>query len=114
MLISCAILSRVAAVGVGFLLNSTSKVTSWSWVARWRFWFFCCWVRVLFLGGRRTAELCVGVLAVAAGDGVAAGTTAGIVSSGTCISKVLGGQGRKVACPTCRIREEMVDQAVRL
>lgn len=30
MLISDAILSRVAAVGVGFLLNSTSSVTSWS------------------------------------------------------------------------------------
>lgn len=30
MLMSEAILSRVAAVGVGFLLNSTSRVTSWS------------------------------------------------------------------------------------
>lgn len=30
MLISSAILSRTAAVGVGFLLNSTSKVMSWS------------------------------------------------------------------------------------
>jgi hypothetical protein len=61
MLISEAILSRVAAVGVGFLLNSTSKVTSWSWVALCLFWFLCCWVRVLFRGGRRGAEPCVGV-----------------------------------------------------
>lgn len=37
MLISLAILSRVAAVGVGFLLNSISRVTSWSWVALCRF-----------------------------------------------------------------------------
>lgn len=43
-------------MGVGFLLNSSSRVTSWSCVARWRFWFFCCCVRVLFLGGRRDAE----------------------------------------------------------
>jgi hypothetical protein len=56
MLISSAILSRTVAVGVGFLLNSISKVINWSWVARWRFWFFCCWVRVLFRGGRREAD----------------------------------------------------------
>jgi hypothetical protein len=30
MLISDAMRSRVAAVGVGFLLNSTSSVTNWS------------------------------------------------------------------------------------
>lgn len=68
MLISWAILSRVAAVGVGFLLNSSSSVTSWSWVARWRLLFFCCWVKVLFRGGRR-AELGA-VLALELGDGV--------------------------------------------
>lgn len=56
MLISCAMRSRVAAVGVGFLLNSTSRVTSWSWVARWRLLFFCCWVKVLLRGGRREAD----------------------------------------------------------
>ena len=56
MLISSAILSRTVAVGVGFLLNSISRVINWSWVARWRFWFFCCCVSVLFLGGRRDAE----------------------------------------------------------
>lgn len=53
MLISCAIRSRTIAVGVGFLLNSISRVNSCSWVARWRFWFFCCWVKVLLRGGRR-------------------------------------------------------------
>lgn len=52
MLISSAIRSRTFAVGVGFLLNSISKVVNWSCVARWRFWFFCCCVKVLFLGGR--------------------------------------------------------------
>ena len=60
------------AVGVGFLLNSTSSVMSWSCVARCRFWFFCCCVRVLFRGGRRAElpliELAVGV--VAEGEGV--------------------------------------------
>jgi hypothetical protein len=61
MLISDAMRSRVAAVGVGFLLNSTSSVTNWSWVARCRFWFLCCCVRVLLRGGRRGAEPCVGV-----------------------------------------------------
>lgn len=48
MLISEAILSRIAAFGVGFLVNSTSRVFNWSCVALWRFWFFCCWVSVLF------------------------------------------------------------------
>lgn len=52
MLISCAMRSRTAAVGVGFLLNSTSNVTNWSCVALCLFWFFCCWVRVLLRGGR--------------------------------------------------------------
>ena len=61
--------SRTAAVGVGFLLNSTSKVTSWSCVALWRFWFFCCCVRVLFRGGRREADP-PAVVAEAVGDGV--------------------------------------------
>ena len=42
MLISEAIRSRTRAVGVGFLLNSTSSSINWSCVARWRFWFFCC------------------------------------------------------------------------
>jgi len=42
MLISNAMRSRTRAVGVGFLLNSASNVMSCSWVARWRFWFFCC------------------------------------------------------------------------
>ena len=55
MLISSAIRSRTSAVGVGFLLNSSSRVASWSWVARCRFWFFCCWVKVLFRGGLRAA-----------------------------------------------------------
>ena len=53
MLMSRAMRSLTVAVGVGFLLNSISSVTSWSCVARWRFWFFCCCVRVLFRGGRR-------------------------------------------------------------
>lgn len=57
MLISSAIRSLTVAVGVGFLLNSTSRVTSWSWVALWRFWFFCCCVNVLLRGGLREAEL---------------------------------------------------------
>ena len=51
MLISAAIRSLTSAVGVGFLLNSSSSVVSWSCVARCLFWFFCCCVRVLFLGG---------------------------------------------------------------
>lgn len=55
MLISSAILSRTLAVGVGFLLNSISRVVNWSWVALCRFWFFCCCVRVLLRGGRREA-----------------------------------------------------------
>lgn len=56
MLISSAIRSRTFAVGVGFLLNSISNVVSWSCVARCRFWFFCCCVRVLFRGGRFDEE----------------------------------------------------------
>lgn len=58
MLISSAILSRTAAVGVGFLLNSISRVTNWSCVARWRLLFFCCWVNVL-LRCRRPPEVVV-------------------------------------------------------
>lgn len=58
MLISSAMRSRTFAVGVGFLLNSISRVDSWSCVARWRFWFFCCCVKVLFLGGRFDEVLC--------------------------------------------------------
>lgn len=82
MLISDAIRSRVAAVGVGFLLNSTSRVTNWSWVARCLFWFLCCWVRVLFLGGRRGADPWVGVeVDWASGEGE--GDT--IASSADCI-----------------------------
>ncbi len=56
------------AVGVGFLLNSTSRVISWSCVALCRFWFFCCWVKVLFRGGLRDEE--VPVVADAGGEGV--------------------------------------------
>lgn len=56
MLISWAIRSRAAAVGVGFLLNSTSKVTNWSCVALCLFWFFCCCVSVLLRGGLLAAE----------------------------------------------------------
>jgi hypothetical protein len=81
MLISEAILSLVAAVGVGFLLNSISSVTSWSWVALWRFWFFCCWVSVLFRGGLRAAEPCVGVETEAVGEAM-------VVSSGDCMAAV--------------------------
>ena len=55
MLICWAIRSRTRAVGVGFFRNSASNVTSWSCVARCRFWFFCCWVSVLFRGGRLEA-----------------------------------------------------------
>lgn len=55
MLISSAILSRTLAVGVGFLLNSISRVVNWSCVALCLFWFFCCCVRVLLRGGRREA-----------------------------------------------------------
>lgn len=69
MLISWAILSRTAAVGVGFLLNSISRVTSCSCVARWRFWFFCCCVRVLFRGRRFVDCGAVAVLDVD-GEGV--------------------------------------------
>jgi len=94
MLISWAILSLVAAVGVGFLLNSTSSVTSWSCVARWRFWFFCCWVRVLFRGGLRGAEPCVGVETEGVGEAM-------VVSSGDCMAAVfdgaLSGVGREGA-----------------
>ncbi len=53
MLISSAIRTRTPAVGVGFLLNSSSSVDSWSCVALCLFWFFCCCVKVLFRGGRR-------------------------------------------------------------
>lgn len=67
---SWAILSRVAAVGVGFLLNSNSRVTSWSWVARCRLLFFCCWVRVLFRGGLREAEVGTVFTLELDGDGV--------------------------------------------
>ncbi len=65
---SSAIRSRMAAVGVGFLLNSTSSVPNWSCVALCRFWFFCCWVRVLFRGGRREPGVPAG--AVRGGEGV--------------------------------------------
>lgn len=67
---SSAIFSRTVAVGVGFLLNSFSNVTNWSCVARWRFWFFCCWVRVLLRGGRRDAEVVLVAEFEAVGDGV--------------------------------------------
>lgn len=71
MLISSAILSLTFAVGVGFLLNSISSVESWSCVARWRFWFFCCWVRVLLRGGRLDGLAEAGPLVVEAdGEGV--------------------------------------------
>lgn len=56
MLISDAMRSRTAAVGVAFFENSISSVTNWSWVARCLFWFFCCWVSVLLRGGLRDAE----------------------------------------------------------
>jgi hypothetical protein len=85
MLISEAIRSRVAAVGVGFLLNSTSSKTNWSWVARCLFWFRCCWVRVLLRGGRRGAEPEVGV-GVAWAPGEGEGDT--IASSIDCILMV--------------------------
>lgn len=62
MLMSSAIRSLTVAVGVGFLLNSTSRVTNWSCVARCLFWFFCCCVRVLFLGGLRDAEVLLAAL----------------------------------------------------
>ena len=90
MLISAAILSRVAAVGVGFLLNSTSSVTSWSWVARCLFWFLCCCVRVLLRGGLRGADPWVGVEVWAGGDGV--GDT--IDSSFDCMSECVWGVER--------------------
>ena len=57
MLISNAILSRTGAMGVGFLLNSISRVASWSCVARCLLLFFCCWVRVLFRGGLLDPEV---------------------------------------------------------
>ncbi len=69
MLISSAIFSLTPAVGVGFLLNSISSVVNWSCVALCLFWFFCCWVRVLFRGGRREALLCVAEAGVE-GEGV--------------------------------------------
>jgi hypothetical protein len=69
MLISSAIRSRTCAVGVGFLLNSTSNVVNWSCVARCRFWFFCCCVSVLFRGGRLD-WLLVWPLVEEDGDGV--------------------------------------------
>lgn len=68
-LMSSAILSLTVAVGVGFLLNSISRVTNWSWVARCLFWFFCCWVKVLLRGGLREAELLPAEFD-AVGDGV--------------------------------------------
>ena len=86
MLISCAIRSRTAAVGVAFFENSISSVTSWSCVARCLFWFFCCWVSVLLRGGRREAEE-VDVAGVvefameAVGDGVDVSDSSSIRSS---------------------------------
>lgn len=69
MLICSAIMMRVSALGVGFLLNSSSSVVSWSCVARWRFWFFCCCVSVLLRAGRFDAEA-LWLVAEAEGDGV--------------------------------------------
>lgn len=66
---SSAMRSLTVAVGVGFLLNSTSRVASWSCVALCLFWFFCCCVNVLFRGGRREAELLL-LFADAEGEGV--------------------------------------------
>src|SRR5215469_8826281 len=83
MLISCAIRSRTTAVGVGFLLNSSSRVTSWSCVALWRFWFFCCWVSVLFRGGRRETELVW--VGVTAGPGETEGVAAMLGTSCTVV-----------------------------
>ena len=99
MLISEAMRSRVEAVGVGFLLNSTSSVTSWSWVARCLFWFRCCWVRVLLRGGRRGAEPWVGVEPEAGGEGV--GDI--IASSGVCILGDCGRKGRGLALEVGRV-----------
>lgn len=62
--------SRTAAVGVGFLLNSTSSVISWSWVALCRFWFFCCCVKVLFRVGRLADKCAEEGAVVDVGDGV--------------------------------------------
>jgi hypothetical protein len=108
MLISEAILSRVAAVGVGFLLNSTSRVTSWSWVALCLFWLRCCWVRVLLRGGRRGAEPCVGVEDPAGGDGV--GET--IASSFDCM---LGGRcNRSAGVDSIRSGVEDIEGAIEL
>ncbi len=69
MLIWSAIMLRVSPLGVGFLLNSISSVVSWSCVARCRFWFFCCCVRVLFRAGRFEEEAPV-LVADVDGDGV--------------------------------------------
>ena len=85
--------SRAAAVGVGFLLNSTSSVTNWSWVARCLFWFFCCWVNVLLRGGLRAAEE-VDVAGVvdkeAAGEGVDISGDSALPSSFTMQSIISG------------------------
>ena len=78
--------SRTAAVGVAFLVNSSSSVTSWSCVALCRFWFFCCCVRVLLRGGRRDADEVDVAAAVelaidAAGEGVDVSDSSRIRSS---------------------------------
>jgi hypothetical protein len=71
MLISIAMRSLTVAVGVGFLLNSISRVSNCSCVALCLFWFFCCCVKVLFRGGRRDAEAEVALfVADAEGEGV--------------------------------------------
>ena len=84
MLISWAMRSRAAAVGVGFLLNSTSKVTNWSCVALCLFWFFCCCVSVLLRGGLLAAEEAdvAGVVDIeAVGEGVDVSDISGLKSS---------------------------------
>ncbi len=86
MLMSCAIRSRTGKAGVGFLLNSASRVANWSCVALWRFWFFCCCVRVLFLGGRR--ELGAPAVAEDAGEGVEVDIMSTAVERGDCITEV--------------------------
>jgi hypothetical protein len=67
-------------------------------VALCRFWFFCCWVSVLFLGGRRDCEvaepvLVAGVVLLVCADAVGDGVDDMLSTDSI---RILSGQGQRV------------------
>ena len=79
-------------------------------MARWRLLFFCCWVKVLFRGGRREAEAEGAVVAFELeGDGVEVGEEEDAVvgrpdGSGKSVTKDMTIHGDRVRPVKCRLR----------